>query len=192
MKPSDEIVNATARTLQNIHAGKQADQGSVVMSFKIKLAWWAHLYLHGLHFFCWLHGSEPAPDKLQRVVDRAMRITVTKIESTQTRPRNSDTEALSGCAAMSGFVERELAVARGLSACRGDEARLDEADAEIERLRAAEVWTRLRAAKYPTKPSAGNTYSDGFDIGYAMAMEQAARAFDSPPNADQTQQRRQT
>lgn len=32
---------------------------------------------------------------------------------------------------MSGFVERELAVARGLAACRGDDVRLDEADAEI-------------------------------------------------------------
>ena len=35
-----------------------------------------------------------------------------------------------------GFVERELAVARGLASCRGDDARLDEADAEIAKLRA--------------------------------------------------------
>ena len=40
---------------------------------------------------------------------------------------------------MSGYVERELAVARGLSACRGDDARLDEADAEIANLRGQAV-----------------------------------------------------
>lgn len=41
-----------------------------------------------------------------------------------------------------GFVERELAVARGLAACRGDEARLDEADTELADLRQAcrEGW----------------------------------------------------
>lgn len=54
---------------------------------------------------------------------------------------------------------------------------------ECDKLRAAEVWTRAQAAKYPTKPSAGNTYSAGFDVGYALAMEQAARAFDAVPNA---------
>ena len=44
----------------------------------------------------------------------------------------------SGC----GFVERELAVARGLAACRGDDARLDEADAEIAELRGQAVVLR--------------------------------------------------
>lgn len=45
-----------------------------------------------------------------------------------------------------GFVERELAVARGLAACRGDDARLDEADAEIAELRGqAVVLKRLLA-----------------------------------------------
>jgi hypothetical protein len=41
-----------------------------------------------------------------------------------------------------GFVERELAVARGLAACRGDDARLDEADTELADLRQAcrEGW----------------------------------------------------
>lgn len=41
-----------------------------------------------------------------------------------------------------GFVERELAVARGLAACRGDEARLHEADTELADLRQAcrEGW----------------------------------------------------
>jgi len=43
---------------------------------------------------------------------------------------------------MSGYVERELAVARGLSACRGDDARLDEADAEIANLRGQAVVLR--------------------------------------------------
>ena len=41
-----------------------------------------------------------------------------------------------------GFVERELAVARGLAACRGDDARLDEADAEIAALRGQAVVLR--------------------------------------------------
>ena len=41
-----------------------------------------------------------------------------------------------------GFVERELAVARGLAACRGDDARLDEADAEIADLRGQAVVLR--------------------------------------------------
>lgn len=41
-----------------------------------------------------------------------------------------------------GFVERELAVARGLAACRGDDARLDEADAEIAELRGQAVVLR--------------------------------------------------
>lgn len=54
---------------------------------------------------------------------------------------------------------------------------------EIKRLRAAESWIRAQAAKYPTKPSAGSTYSAGFDVGYALAMEQAARTFDAAPNA---------
>lgn len=41
-----------------------------------------------------------------------------------------------------GFVERELAVARGLAACRGDDDRLDEADTELADLRQAcrEGW----------------------------------------------------
>lgn len=43
---------------------------------------------------------------------------------------------------MSGYVERELAVARGLAACRGDDARLDEADAEIAALRGEAVVLR--------------------------------------------------
>lgn len=43
---------------------------------------------------------------------------------------------------MSGHVERELAVARGLAACRGDDARLDEADAEIAELRGKAVVLR--------------------------------------------------
>lgn len=41
-----------------------------------------------------------------------------------------------------GFVERELATARGLAACRGDDARLDEADAEIADLRGQAVVLR--------------------------------------------------
>ena len=41
-----------------------------------------------------------------------------------------------------GFVERELAVARGLAGCRGDDARLDEADAEIADLRGQAVVLR--------------------------------------------------
>lgn len=55
--------------------------------------------------------------------------------------------------------------------------------AECDKLRAAEAWTRAQSAKYPTKPSDSNTYSAGFDVGYALAMEQAARAFDVRPNA---------
>lgn len=53
---------------------------------------------------------------------------------------------------MSGFVERELAVARGFAACRGDEARLDEADAEIEALRSlcAAAYQVVGAADGPT------------------------------------------
>lgn len=41
-----------------------------------------------------------------------------------------------------GFVERELAVARGLASSRGDDERLDEADAELSDLRRAcrEGW----------------------------------------------------
>lgn len=41
-----------------------------------------------------------------------------------------------------GFVERELATARGLAACRGDDARLDEAETELAALRQAcrEGW----------------------------------------------------
>ncbi len=41
-----------------------------------------------------------------------------------------------------GFVERELAVARSMAACRGDEERLDEADTELADLRQAcrEGW----------------------------------------------------
>ena len=41
-----------------------------------------------------------------------------------------------------GWVERELAVARGLAACRGDDSRLDEADAEIAELRGQAVVLR--------------------------------------------------
>jgi hypothetical protein len=41
-----------------------------------------------------------------------------------------------------GFVERELAVARGLASCRGDDTRLDEAETELADLRQAcrEGW----------------------------------------------------
>jgi hypothetical protein len=46
-----------------------------------------------------------------------------------------------------GFVERELAVARELVSCRGDDARLDEADAEIAELR-AERAALLEALKF--------------------------------------------
>lgn len=41
-----------------------------------------------------------------------------------------------------GFVERELAVARGLASCRGDDERLDEADREIATLRCESVVLR--------------------------------------------------
>lgn len=37
---------------------------------------------------------------------------------------------------MTGAIERELRVARGLASCLGDEAALDEADAELRTLRA--------------------------------------------------------
>lgn len=47
-----------------------------------------------------------------------------------------------------GFVERELAVARGLASCRGDDARLDEADAEIAKLRAENDALRADAERY--------------------------------------------
>jgi len=34
-----------------------------------------------------------------------------------------------------GFVERELAVARGFASCRGDDERLDEAESEVKQMR---------------------------------------------------------
>ncbi len=44
-------------------------------------------------------------------------------------------------------IDRELAVMRGLASCRGDEERIDEAAAEVERLRAdLETVTRQRDA----------------------------------------------
>ena len=46
-----------------------------------------------------------------------------------------------------GFVERELAVARSLAACRGDDVRLDEADAEIADLRGQAVVLRRLLAE---------------------------------------------
>ena len=48
---------------------------------------------------------------------------------------------------MGGFVERELAVARGLAACSGDDERLDEADAEIAELRGQAVVLRRLLAE---------------------------------------------
>ena len=46
-----------------------------------------------------------------------------------------------------GFVERELECARALSSCRGDDARLDEADAELADLRQnVAEWRNERAA----------------------------------------------
>lgn len=70
-------------------------------------------------------------------------------------------------------------------AAANERARTERAQrAEYKRLRAAEQWVRAQAAKYPTKPSSGNTYSAGFDVGYALAREQAARAFDAVPNVE--------
>jgi hypothetical protein len=92
-------------------------------------------------------------------------------------PPDSDDEG-STCVAQECTNEDAEFIAAGHEAA----AIIREQQAEIERLRAAESWTRAQTAKYPTKPSAGSTYSAGFDVGYALAMEQAARAFDAVPN----------
>lgn len=53
---------------------------------------------------------------------------------------------------MTGAIERELRVARGLASCLGDEAALDEAEAELRTLRArlSEAERLLRAVVYDT------------------------------------------
>jgi hypothetical protein len=44
------------------------------MMIKVRVAWWLRPYLHALAWFCSLHECEPDPEKLQRVVRRALRV----------------------------------------------------------------------------------------------------------------------
>ena len=73
-----------------------------------------------------------------------------------------------------GFVERELAVARGLASCRGDDARLDEADAEIAKLRAENdaLLEALKSVLYRFDPYAVPGYEKN-----VAAVEQAEAAI---------------
>lgn len=38
-----------------------------------RIAWWLPPYLRLLAFFCWLHGSEPDWEKLERKIKAAVR-----------------------------------------------------------------------------------------------------------------------
>ena len=82
-----------------------------------------------------------------------------------------------------GFVERELAVARGLASCRGDDARLDEADAEIAKLRAENDALRMQlvacgvVALANTPESAANAREMHPDY-HSASCDDVARAVD--------------
>jgi len=44
------------------------------MMIEVRVAWWLRPYLHALAWFCSLHECEPDPEKLQRVVLPALRV----------------------------------------------------------------------------------------------------------------------
>jgi hypothetical protein len=46
------------------------------MKIRIRFAWWLKPYLACLCFFCALHGAAPEPEKLNRVIRRAVRLDV--------------------------------------------------------------------------------------------------------------------
>lgn len=43
---------------------------------RVRFAWWLAPYMNTLAFMCAVFGGEPDPDKLQRVVRRAVRVEV--------------------------------------------------------------------------------------------------------------------
>ena len=46
------------------------------VTVEVKLAWWLKPYLYLLVWFCVLHGCVPDQVKLQRVINRAIRLSV--------------------------------------------------------------------------------------------------------------------
>lgn len=51
-----------------------AQQASIVID--VSFAWWLRPYLSVLVFFCLPHGSQPDPDRLRKVINRAVSIRV--------------------------------------------------------------------------------------------------------------------
>jgi hypothetical protein len=97
-------------------------------------------YMHRLRDV--IHGMPKDRDSAGRVVTMHSHDVLKEIElSDPPQVPPADVRASSPTSG-GGFVERELAVARRLAACRGDDARLDEADTELADLRQAckEGW----------------------------------------------------
>lgn len=87
-----------------------------------------------------------------------------------------------------GFVERELAVARGLASCRGDDERLDEADREIATLRCESVVLRQMSKDAPKHVVGGpfawlvqTTMERNPPHGWAVHMFNGQNAKDAVP-----------
>lgn len=46
------------------------------ITVSVRLSWWAMPYLHTLAFLCWLLSLEPNPERVERVLARAVRVEV--------------------------------------------------------------------------------------------------------------------
>lgn len=95
-------------------------------------------------------------------------------------------------------LERELATMRGFAACRGDDDCLDEADAELARLRKIEeaaelacglLWMvedrreKVRAAFHALRDALGGSGSKGLGKAIKRAID-AGHEADHPPGMD--------
>lgn len=71
MNPSTEIVKAAATELGAIRADQRKTPRET-LTVHINVAWWVRPYLYTLACFCWLHGTEPNPNKLRRVLKQGV------------------------------------------------------------------------------------------------------------------------
>lgn len=44
------------------------------MEIEVSLAWWVPVYINLLAFFCAVTNAEPDPEKIQRMVERGIRL----------------------------------------------------------------------------------------------------------------------
>lgn len=73
MNLSDEIVKAAANGLRSIRT-EPGTPRHITMTVHIKVAWWLRPYLYVLACFCWLHGTEPNPEKLRRALAKGITV----------------------------------------------------------------------------------------------------------------------